>query len=628
MLSDVDAEFNKLLCYFYSFLGSAVVLVTIGDINDNGPIFKTADLSTYISENIAAPASVITLAMFTTDPDVPPNQGPYRYRTVSGAHNNYFTIDSNTGLVETKVSLDRESNAEFDIPVIVEDGGSPKMSSTLTFHVAVDDINDVPSTARQMTIKTFLYESHVPSTTIADVKPLDADTVGEYSCQLTGDPSVVFDIPDHCNLHLLSVPNLDEYSLQITGDDGLHPSVSYTASVEFWELHGDIVNRSTVLRISRQHLSMFVQNRYQSLLTFLSNLFTGNYEVAMYSVKQHREDVLIVLAVKHQTTNVYRLANDVAVTIESVKSQIEQDVGITIADPAYRTCSSQPCVNAIACEDWLQIGNEMETADSDHLIISHPTVGFQFRCTCNPSFTGITCDTPISQCGNLYCLNGGTCENDGCLCPSSWTGPSCEVDVNECLNKPCKNNGYCVNHDGGFKCECVGVFTGKLCDDNGMDDCVNEPCQNGGHCQKRDDGTYCQCSYSFWGQSCHLMTFSFEDSSYMQLPTIDEDTNDIRIQFASNRRDSLLLYNPGPTEFIALEIIDGEVQFSFSLGDAEATRLRVPVHVSDGEWYQVEAQRNGKVRLYIAYEACAQKLIPFYPDLNGQYANLAYSCMA
>jgi hypothetical protein len=49
-------------------------------------------------------------------------------------------------------------------------------------------------------------------------------------------------------------------------------------------------------------------------------------------------------------------------------------------------------------------------------------------CQCHPGFLGQSCETPVSPCGQLNCLNGGVCrsEND-CQCGHEWTGPSCEV---------------------------------------------------------------------------------------------------------------------------------------------------------------------------------------------------------
>ena len=101
------------------FAGSAMVQVSLLDVNDNGPVFHPSNLTAYVYEDRSAPQSVTTLLQYTTDPDLPPNQGPFRYTSISGPHNNVFSIFPETGLVKTKIKIDREVNPEFIIPVIV-----------------------------------------------------------------------------------------------------------------------------------------------------------------------------------------------------------------------------------------------------------------------------------------------------------------------------------------------------------------------------------------------------------------------------------------------------------------------------------------------------------------------------
>lgn len=70
--------------------------------------------------------------------------------------------------------------------------------------------------------------------------------------------------------------------------------------------------------------------------------------------------------------------------------------------------------------------------------------------------------------------------------------------------------------------------------------------------------------------------------------------------FATQTLNGLLLYNGRYNEhhdFIALEIVDGKMQFSFSLGDktTQATAT-IPGGVSDGNWHSVEVHYFNKVR--------------------------------
>jgi hypothetical protein len=68
-----------------------VVQITLTDVNDNGPIFVSNNVTGFIMENQQQESSVITLQQYTTDPDLSPNQGPYKYRLQAAS--DYFQIN-------------------------------------------------------------------------------------------------------------------------------------------------------------------------------------------------------------------------------------------------------------------------------------------------------------------------------------------------------------------------------------------------------------------------------------------------------------------------------------------------------------------------------------------------------
>uniref|UniRef100_A0A4W6BX20 Cadherin domain-containing protein n=1 Tax=Lates calcarifer TaxID=8187 RepID=A0A4W6BX20_LATCA len=69
--------------------GSTTVIVNLEDINDNGPTLTTAYAE--VMENQRAGTAVTTLT--ASDPDLPPNQGPFLYSLLnSGSANSYFSL--------------------------------------------------------------------------------------------------------------------------------------------------------------------------------------------------------------------------------------------------------------------------------------------------------------------------------------------------------------------------------------------------------------------------------------------------------------------------------------------------------------------------------------------------------
>ena len=54
----------------------------------------------------------------------------------------WFTIDSQTGVISTRMFLDREKQSEFEVKVIGTDGGIPSLSSSALVKIELSDINN------------------------------------------------------------------------------------------------------------------------------------------------------------------------------------------------------------------------------------------------------------------------------------------------------------------------------------------------------------------------------------------------------------------------------------------------------------------------------------------------------
>ncbi|XP_013858743.1 protocadherin gamma-B7 [Austrofundulus limnaeus] len=129
----------------------------VTDINDNAPDFSQNYYSTQVMENNHPGISL--LQIHATDPDQGPNarisfflsDGEINGSPVSA----YFSVHSESGVVQSLRSLDYEQMKEYKILVKAQDGGSPPLSSNVTVKILIQDQNDNPP--------QHLYHSHILS---------------------------------------------------------------------------------------------------------------------------------------------------------------------------------------------------------------------------------------------------------------------------------------------------------------------------------------------------------------------------------------------------------------------------------------------------------------------------------
>lgn len=139
----------------------------------------------------------------------------------------------------------------------------------------------------------------------------------------------------------------------------------------------------------------------------------------------------------------------------------------------------------------------------------------------------------------------------------------------------------------------------------GFECLTSSPCKNGGSCLPvgGDIHSYgCVCSFGSRGSDCGVSGRGFQPLAYIQFSVVINRTeNDIGVEIATNSNRSLILYYvTGDQRFLALEIIEGQIRFSFGGGGYEGGmvfQVTNPQYVSDGQWYRVEATRETMVSI-------------------------------
>jgi protocadherin Fat 4 len=203
--------------------GSAVVIVTVLDVNDNIPSIVDS-LTVNISE-LAQPGTRI--AQFTaTDVDA---NSVLTYSIVSGNDDNLFTVNTTSGLVSLLTMLDYETQQMHRLNVSVKDQGGQGAFGTLVVNV----INENDNTPEISAVATFDVDEETPVSTSlftvtasdADLPPYNSITFSISSSPLAGAFSISDDgnvtiatVIDRENLRRLN-PN-DEITVVIVASDG------------------------------------------------------------------------------------------------------------------------------------------------------------------------------------------------------------------------------------------------------------------------------------------------------------------------------------------------------------------------------------------------------------------------
>ncbi|CAL8376284.1 unnamed protein product, partial [Gadus morhua 'NCC'] len=199
--------------------GSATVVLTVADRNDNQPKFMQDVFTFYVKENLEPNSPVGMVTVIDAD------KGPNAEMTLFiEEEEEIFSIENDTGTIFSRLSFDREQKTTYTFRVKTVDGGEPARSATATVSLFVMDDNDnAPSVTFPVNSSyTLLPPSSTPRTVVRTVIATDADTGINADLNFSivgGNPFRLFEIdggsgvislvaklePKHYGLHRLVV---------------------------------------------------------------------------------------------------------------------------------------------------------------------------------------------------------------------------------------------------------------------------------------------------------------------------------------------------------------------------------------------------------------------------------------
>uniref|UniRef100_A0AAY4BAX3 Uncharacterized protein n=1 Tax=Denticeps clupeoides TaxID=299321 RepID=A0AAY4BAX3_9TELE len=524
-----------------SLTGTAIIMVTVQDVNDNGPEFE-AHYQPVVWENTAAPQVVrmndTSLLLHATDRDTSPNGGPFSIRllmlTSDATNFNLTDLRNGSALITALRTFDREQQKQYLLPILMIDSGVPPMSSTSTLTVIIGDRNDHPHAPGHSEFIVYSYEGILPTTVLGQVQSPDLDDWNEKVYRFKGKTPRLFNLNQNSGeLSIREGAPAGTYSLQIHVTDKTWPDVTSTVEVIIMDLKEDaILNAGSVVLYTEEFFCAPAgqESRYTRFRRMLSEILQTELDnVHIFSVansSQRGNRQLSLWFAAHGSP--YYKAEKLNGNVATHKIKLESALGVSISQVGVDECTYADCSHTGGCSSRVTFS-----------------------------------DTPtVLSYGNTSLVSVAATAKAQCGCSAR---ESQHLSCASYPRNPCLNGGTCIDSDLGYRCKCPPMFDGP---------------------------------------ECHLTKHSFHGQGYAWFPPLKPCfQSHISLEFITESANGLLLYNGPlappqygePEDFIAIELKNGVPSLSVNHGSGTLT-LQLPPRatVSDRRWHRLDIISDGK----------------------------------
>ena len=585
------------------------IIIKIEDVNDSPPAFESDKIVLFIPEN--SPIGSTVGDIHAHDPDEGPN-AIVQYSIIGGEDANSFALTTRPGAdraeLTTRDELDYESpKKKYELFIRAS---SPPLRSDVLVQVMVTDVNDNAPVLKDFQIIFNNFKDFFPTAAIGKIPAVDADVTDKlmYSILAGNNANLITLNKTSGEINLspqlnTNVPRIATMEVSVT--DGVNEAKA-TMTMSIRLITDKMLFNSITVRLDDMTTEAFLSPLMGYFLDGLAAIIPCPREnIFIFSIQEDTDVHGKILNVSFSAKKVEPGNTDEFYSPQFLQERVYLNRGIlarlaivTVLPFDDNLCVREPCLNFEECVTVLKFGNASGFASSDTVLFRPIYPVTTFSCECPQGFTG------------------------------SREAYLCDMEVNLCYSNPCKNGGTCHRRESGYSCSCQPEFTGSDCEISMEQDfCPENVCKGGSVClTKVVSGFSCEgCPVNALENVtpfCELKSRSFGPSTFLTFASLRQRHRlNLRIKFATEATDGLLLYNGRYNEkhdFVALEIIDSRVQFSFSLGD-EVTRATaaIPGGVSDGQWHEVQVNYINRT-VIVSLDDCDVALALKFGDRLGQ----------
>ncbi|XP_041049569.1 protocadherin gamma-C5-like [Carcharodon carcharias] len=221
--------------------GTARILITVLDINDNAPAFDREIYKVSLVEN--SPRGTLVVSVHATDPDESPNaEVTYSFSNrVSQKVQELFSLDPRTGEITIQGALDFEEASSYSLNVQAFDNGSPAIAGHSKVLIKVIDVNDNAPEIKVtlVSISSKVSDDVTRGTVIALINIIDHDSgeSGQVHCQIPLEVPFKLQTSSSGHYKLVTSDFLDRettplYNMHILVRDSGSPPLSTNKSIQ------------------------------------------------------------------------------------------------------------------------------------------------------------------------------------------------------------------------------------------------------------------------------------------------------------------------------------------------------------------------------------------------------------